>query len=89
MQQGEYIIDRWIVQAIEQICQAREAKLYRYSDDWILEIHQAGKIGRVFGYKFSLNNSASANLAQDKVGAYEPLTAAGITTVPHRLFGRK
>lgn len=89
MQHGEYVTDRWLVRAIQQICQERDITLKCYSDDWILEIHQANTVGRIFGYKFSLNNSASANLAQDKVGAYEVLAAANVPAVEHRLLRTK
>ena len=89
MQQGDYIVDRQMVRTIREICDERGASLTTYSDDWILEIKKNGRIGRIFGYKFSLNNSASANLAQDKVGAYEVLVRANIPAVPHQLLRTK
>ncbi len=89
MQQGDYIVDRRMVQMIRAICHEREATLTSFSSDWILEIRKGDRTGRVFGYKFSLNNSASANLAQDKVGAYEVLSAANIPAVPHQLLRTK
>jgi ribosomal protein S6--L-glutamate ligase len=89
MQHGDYILDRYMVHAIEQICVARGARLSRFSDNWILEIRKGDSEGRIVGYKFSLNNSASANIAQDKVATYELLTTAGIAAVPHVLVRSK
>ncbi|MBI3889378.1 ATP-grasp domain-containing protein [Candidatus Saccharibacteria bacterium] len=89
MQQGDYIVDRRMVQLIRQICYERGATLTSYCDNWIFDIRKGDSVGRIFGYKFSLNNSASANLAQDKVGAYEVLEAAHIPAVPHRLLRTK
>lgn len=89
MQSGEYITNRFLVQMIIDACGHRGIELVRYSDDWILEMRKGETIGRVFGYKFPLNDSAAAYLAQDKVGAYEVLRKADVAAVEHRLLRTK
>ena len=89
MQSAEYITDRLLVQMIAAACDRRSIELVKYSGDWILEMRNDDMVGRVFGYKFSLNDSAAAYLAQDKVGAYEVLRRAGVPAAEHRLLRTK
>lgn len=83
MQNGEFIKDRWIVGMIEEACAEIGAEVRAFSDDWVLELQKGGSMGRIFGYKFSLNNAVAASIAQDKVAAFQVMTAHGINAVEH------
>ena len=89
MQKGEYIIDRLLPAIIEDICKEQGIKLTRLSDDWVLRLEKGDKLSHVIGYKFSLNGSAEAEIAQDKVATYEILSTGGINAVEHRLVRTK
>lgn len=89
MQTGDYITDRWLVEALTQICESYAIELRTYSDNWILELRKNDTVARIVGYKFSLNDSAAAQLAQDKVGTFQVLQAADIAAVPHILLRTK
>lgn len=89
MQDGEFIIDRWMVGMLRDICQARGITFAAYSDDWLLELRAGNKVRRVLGYRFHLNDSVAASVAQDKVATYEVLAKAGIRAVKHVLVRTK
>lgn len=89
MQTGDYITNRWLVDAVMHICESHAIELKTYSDDWIIELRKNDIVARIIGYKFSLNNSASAQLAQDKVGTFQVLQSADIAAVPHILLRTK
>lgn len=89
MQHGEYILDRRLVSTVTDICVANGYDIRTYSDDWVLEISNGDTIGKIFGYKFSLNDSAAANIAQDKVASYQLLTAHDVPAVAHYLLRTK
>jgi len=89
MQDGEYIVDRWMVDVLRDICMKRDIVFSTYSDDWLLELRKDEVVRRVLGYRFDLNDSVSASIAQDKVATYEILAKAGIASVPHVLVRTK
>ena len=89
MQDGEFIIDRWMVGMLRDICQARGITFAAYSDDWLLELRAGDKVRRVLGYRFHLNDSVAASIAQDKVATYQALAKAGIPAVTHVLVRTK
>lgn len=89
MQKGEYIIDRLLPSIIEEICLQKGIELSKLSDDWVLRLEKGDKLGHIIGYKFSLNGSAEAEIAQDKVATYEILSTGGINAVEHRLVRTK
>lgn len=89
MQDGEYIVDRWMVQILRDICVKRGISFDAYSDDWLLNLSFNGMTHRVFGYRFDLNDSVSASIAQDKVATYQVLAKAGVPAVPHVLVRTK
>lgn len=89
MQTGEYIVHRLMVEIIRDICKQRGIEFATYSDDWVLEMKKAGKTRRVIGYRFSINDSASASIAQDKVATHLLLERAGVSSVPHVLLRPK
>lgn len=89
MQSGQYITDRYMVKMIRQICEENQIKFQTFSQDWILELTKGGNRARIFGYKFSLNDSVAASIAQDKVAAYQLLAKAGVNAVEHVLVRTK
>ena len=89
MQHGNYITDRRLVSFIKDICRQEGYECQTYSDDWVIEIKHGDKSGKIFGYKFSLNNSASAHIAQDKVASYQILSANDIPAIAHYLVRTK
>jgi glutathione synthase/RimK-type ligase-like ATP-grasp enzyme len=89
MQDGEYIVDRWIVGVLREICKARGISFQAYSDDWLLELRKDRIVSRVLGYRFSLNDSVASSIAQDKVATYQTLEKAGLPAVPHVLVRTK
>ncbi len=89
MQQGQYILDRWMVGVIKDICRNRGITFVSYSDDWILELSKGSKTTRIFGYKFGLNDASATAIAGDKVATYQLLQANGVSAVDHRLIRTK
>ena len=89
MPMGEFILDRWIVKAIKQICLEKDISLTSYSDDWLLELSKDGAVQRILGYKFPLNSGVSAQTAEDKVAAYTILSSRQVPAVPHALVRTK
>lgn len=85
MQNGEFIKDRWIVGMVKGACAEIGAEVHSFSDDWVLELQKGELRGRIFGYKFGLNNAVAASIAQDKVAAFQVMTAHGINAVEHYL----
>lgn len=89
MQDGEFIVDRWMVGMLRDICQVRGITFAAYSDDWLLELRVGDKVRRVLGYRFHLNDSVAASVAQDKVATYQVLAKADIPAVTHVLVRTK
>lgn len=89
MQSGEYILDRLLVRIVRSVCDEQNISFRSYSDDWILELTKGTVQKRICGYKFPLNDSAAAMIAQDKVAAYQVLMAGSVAAVEHILIRTK
>lgn len=89
MQSGQYIVDRLMVQMVRDICDKRGIALRTFSDDWLMELKKGDHTARIFGYKFSLNDSAASSIAQDKVATYQLLDSYKVPAVPHFLIRTK
>lgn len=89
MQTGEFITDRLMPRLLRDICEQRGIAVASFCDDWLLEFTKDNKTAHVLGYNFSLNNSAAAGIAQDKVATYELLNYHDIPAVEHRLLRTK
>jgi glutathione synthase/RimK-type ligase-like ATP-grasp enzyme len=89
MQSGQYITERYMVEMIRQISEEKYIDFKAYSGDWLLELVKNGRRARILGYKFSLNDSVAANIAQDKVAAYQMLRKEGVSAVEHMLLRTK
>lgn len=85
MQVGEVILERVLPDMIQHACSSLGVKVQRLSDDWVMRLERDDKIAWVFGYKFDINSSAAAAVAQDKVATFLALNNAGIAAVPHVL----
>lgn len=86
---GEFIQDRWIVAMLRDIAQSHGIGFRSWSGDWIVELRKDDQVRRVIGYRFGLNDSAAANISQDKVATYTVLAAHGIPAVQHELVRTK
>ena len=86
---GEFIQDRWIVDVLREIADEKDISFHVWSDDWIMQLGDGRNSCRVFGYRFELNNSVAASIAQDKVATYTILNQQGISAVPHELVRTK
>ncbi len=89
MMNGEFIKDRWIVAMLRDIARSRGIGFRSWSGDWIVELRKDDQVRRVIGYRFGLNDSAAANISQDKVATYTILAAHGIPAVRHELVRTK
>lgn len=89
MQSGQYIVERWMVSMIREICRVRKISVSAFSDDWLLHLEKDDKTARILGYKFSLNDSVAGNIAQDKVASYELLAHYNVPALPHYLIRTK
>lgn len=83
---GEYIIDRWMPDAIRQACDKLNFSYTTYSDDWIIRVQSGDKLRWVFGYSFDLNAYAASQNANDKVACYQILADANVPALPHLLI---
>lgn len=89
MQAGEFIADRLLPRVVRDICEARGIRMTAFSGDWLIELEKDQQTARILGYKFSINNSVSAGIVQDKVAAYELLNYHDVSAVEHRLIRTK
>jgi glutathione synthase/RimK-type ligase-like ATP-grasp enzyme len=89
MQTGEFITDRLLPRIVRDICVARGIRMTSFSDDWLIELEKDQQTARILGYKFSINDSVSAGIAQDKVATYELLNYHDVPAVEHRLIRTK
>lgn len=86
MQQvGEFIVERKLPDILRSVCLQHGISCRFFSDDWMARLERAGKVAWVCGYKFDINSSAAAMIAQDKVATYCALQYTGIKAVPHVL----
>lgn len=89
MQSGQFITERLMPKMIREICDARGILFTSFSDDWLFHMEKNGKVARVLGYKFSLNDSVASSITQDKVATYQLLNHFTIPVVPHFLIRTK
>lgn len=78
-----------MVEMIHKICDENQIEFQTFSGNWLLELVKGGKRARILGYKFSLNDSVAASIAQDKVAAYEVLAKEGVPAIKHTLVRTK
>jgi len=83
MQSEGFIVDRWMIPIIKDICIKQDITVQSFSDDWILKLQRGDIESFIYGYHFGLNGATSDDIVQDKVATYQVLTAAGIEAVPH------
>lgn len=86
---GEFIQDRWIVNALREVATEKNMPFKSWSDDWIIQLGESDNNLRIIGYRFALNDSVAASIAQDKVATYTILHEQGVAAVPHELVRTK
>ena len=74
---------------LAEIAKEQGIALQSYSGGWVNVLQKGERTGTFFGYKTSLNDSAAAGIANDKVATYDVLSAADIPAVPHYLVRSK
>ncbi len=82
---GEFIIDRWLPDAVRTACQNLGYECKTFSGDWIIRISSDNTLRWIFGYGFDINAQAAAQNANDKVACYQILSEAGLPAMPHYL----
>jgi len=85
MQIGEVLQERVMPSMVRRACAELGIQCHFFSDDWVARLKRGDKMAWIFGYKFDINASAAASLAQDKVATHLALKAAGIPSVQHLL----
>lgn len=85
MQAGPYIANRLMPGIVEGYAKRSNVAFQFFSDEWVLRLGEGAQTQWIVGYKFNLNQSASSELAQDKVATYAALRAADIAVIPHYL----
>lgn len=73
------------VAQLESAAEAFGVELQWVSDQWVALLRQKSRNAVVVGYTFPLNNAAAAELANDKVAAFEMLRSGGLPAVEHTL----
>ena len=89
MQIGEYIVDRWMVSIIKDICTKRDMQFQSFSNGWVLEMASGDSKHRVIGYQFDINNAVASQIAKDKVAAHLILENNDVPSVAHALLRPK
>lgn len=77
--------ERFFVKTIRELCTDLNIECEFLSQDWIGQLKKDGKSCLTYGYNFSLNNSATIEIARDKVATHMILKKTGIPSVPHHL----
>ena len=83
---ADYIIDRWLPEAVRSACNELDFACDSFSDDWIIRVQHNDQQKFIFGYSFSVNSQSSAQIANDKVACYQILDNSGIAAMPHNLI---
>lgn len=77
--------ERFFVKTIRELCSDLNIECEFLSQDWIGQLKKDGKSCLTYGYNFSLNDSATIEIARDKVATHMVLKKMGIPSVPHHL----
>lgn len=78
--------ERLILASVRRYAAARGLDLKTHGEGWIAELKRGPHSHFVHGYDIGLNSASSHRIANDKAATFEVLNAAGIASVPHRLF---
>ena len=71
---------------VAEVCSEQGIECTPLSYGWILELQKGARTGRIIGYRFDINTSASADICADKCAASAVLARHGIPRVQHTLF---
>lgn len=73
---------------IEQICKENNIQYEELSDDWIIKLKKNNQNKFLVGYKFDLNNQATAEICNDKFALYAVLNSEGIPVIKYNILFR-
>lgn len=82
---GEVVTNRRFEEILAGLCRQHDITHRVFSDGWVHEFERAGRIVRLIGYKWSLNDAAASAIAADKVATYQLLAAHDVAAVEHLL----
>ena len=68
---------------IKEISKELNIKYKILSNNWVISLEKDNKIKYITGYKFDLNNHASALVIDDKYDMYDTLKKANIPVIEH------
>lgn len=71
---------------IKEISKELNIKYKILSNNWVISLEKDNKIKYITGYKFDLNNHASALVIDDKYAMYDTLKKANIPVIEHYLL---
>ena len=75
------------IDLLKEICEEKGFDLFLYSGDWIAIVkNSSSSSSTIYGYNFSVNDAASAQVCQDKNATSAILESAGVPVVKHELF---
>ncbi len=80
------LINRFIVEALQELCSARHISFESWSQGWILRLSREERVSHVYGYNFELNSASASLIANDKAALSALLDRAALPHVEHQLF---
>ncbi len=79
---------RVLVRLVTELARERGITVHALSHGWILLLQKNGRVRRIFGYDFDLNDAVAQMLAKDKSAAALLLQFHNVPCVEHHLFLR-
>ena len=74
------------VSILRRICAEEKIELNAYAYDWVFCLKKGARSRYLYGYKFPINDAASASLCDDKGALSEVLEQNGVAHIPHTVF---
>ncbi len=74
------------VSILRRICAEEKIELNAYAYDWVFCLKKGARSRYLYGYKFPINDAASASLCDDKGALSEVLEQNGVAHIPHMFF---
>lgn len=84
--QAEWSVRQAFVQLIERACKELGIQCTWLSDYWIAELVKGEKRAYMYGYNFSLNNTAVSRILDDKAATSEVLLRQGVSAIHHHII---
>jgi glutathione synthase/RimK-type ligase-like ATP-grasp enzyme len=79
------MVKRNFVRMLRELCMKHDLEIVTFCDEWVSQItdKKTGKVVRIIGYSFPLNNQVSSLSANDKGLTSQLLTNANIPNIEH------